>query len=68
MTNDHPCIGDEGANLRRCRFNRLHAIVHVVRLTAALQLTQERIANQLEARLRNARRNRMPILWRRLDR
>ena len=35
----------------------------VVRLTAALQLSRERIAHQFKTRLGNARRHRVAVLW-----
>ena len=40
----------------------------VVRLTAALQLSGERIAHQFKARLRNARCHRVAVFWWRLNR
>ena len=63
MPHHHASIGNESANLLRRRLNRLDAVVHVVRLTAALQLSQECIAHQLKARLGDTRGYRVAILW-----
>ena len=62
MPNHHARIGNKSANLLRRRLNRLDAVMHVVRLAAALQLAQQRIAYQFKARLSDARGHWVSIL------
>ena len=68
MPNHHARIGNESANLLRRRLNRLDAVMYVVRLTAALQFAQQRVAHQLKARLGDARGHWVAIFWWSLNR
>ena len=68
VSNGDPSVREESPQLFRRSLNGLNAIVDVVRLAATLQLTGERIAHQLKARLGHARRHGVTILWRCLNR
>ena len=63
MAHHHARVGYESANLLRRRLNRLDAVVHVVRLAAALKFAQQGIAHEFETRLSDARCYRVTIFW-----
>ena len=68
VPNDHSRIRNESAKLLRRRLNRFNAVMHVVRLAAALQFAQQRVAYQFKTRLGDARCHGVAILGWGLDR
>ena len=67
VTDHEARVGQHLAELLGLRLDRLDAVVDVEHLAAAIELAQDRVADQPGGRLGDARLDRQAILRRRLD-
>ena len=67
MPDDEPRIGQQAAQLLGLRLDRLDPVVDVEHLPAAIELAQDRVADEPRRRLGHPRLDRQAVLGRRLD-
>ena len=67
VADDDPDVGQEPSELLGLGLDRLDPVVDVEDLPAAVELAQDRVANEPGRGLRDARLDRQAILGRRLD-
>ena len=67
VADDEPRVGQHPAELLGLRLDRLDAVVDVEDLAAAVELAQDRVADEAGGRLGDAGLDRQPVLRRRLD-